>query len=337
MSSPPNPPVPPTGEGLAALVGHRFPGGRALAEPYLDWLVRDALGAPQRATGTDPVHPAVAFGMAQGGVGLELEEVFALFGASSADGPMLGEWSLRLRRPLRAGVAYAVAARVEHVRRARGRSGVFDLVTPVIELIPDGPGESGTVEVEVRPTYVFPRRDAGAVAPDGDADAERGADAERADDRGAGHAGPSGEPVGEPLPAFSVQVRPEPMKVMAAILRDPNMIHLDPAETARLGMGERVVNQGPLNLGYVLTMLAGFAGGVDRIRAATFRFLGPVHAGDRVTAGGTVTGDGPDGVECAVWLDVTGGGTDGGPGGRRVVSGTAVLEPRDGLASGRGS
>ena len=332
MSSPPKPPKPPTEDELAALVGHRFPGGRALAEPYLDWLVRDALGAPQRTPGVGTAHPAVAFGMAQGGVGLELEDVFTLFGASSADGPMLGEWSLRLHRPLRTGTAYAVAARVEHVRRTRGRSGVFDLVTPRIELIPDGPGESGAVEVEVRPTYVFPRRDPGS-APDDGAGSGRPVDAGRAGDPGAGRAGSAEDPVGESLPELSLEVRPEPMKVMAAILRDPNMIHLEPAETARLGMGERVVNQGPLNLGYVLTMLAGFAGGVDRVRAATFRFLGPVHAGDRVTAGGVVTGAGPDRVECAVWLDVTGGGARV----HRVVSGTAVLERRDGLASDRSS
>lgn len=292
--------LPPTEDELAALVGYEMPGGHALAEPYLDWLVRDAVGAPQRAPGDLAVHPAVAFGMAQGGVGLELEEVFALFGASSADGPMLGEWALRLHRPLRAGVRYAVTARVERTRRSRGRSGVFDLVTPLIELAPEG----GPVEVEVRPTYVFPRRglDPGQVS------------------------GPAGrqesEPVGEPLPELSWDVAPEPMKVMAAILRDPNMIHLDPGETARLGMGDRTVNQGPLNLGYVQTMLARYAGGVDRIRATGFRFRGPVYAGDRVVAGGVVTGEVPGGsgaLECAVWLDVEGRG--------RVVSGTAVVDP----------
>lgn len=295
-------PTPPTEDALHALVGYRMPGGRALAEPYLDWLVRDALGAPQRAPADDAVHPAVAFGLAQGGVGLELEEVFALFGASSADGPMLGEWSLRLHRPLRTGVEYTVTAEVERVRRTRGRSGVFDLVTPVIALSPDG----GPVEVEVRPTYVFPRHGL-----DPGAGAGAGTGGERAPD-----------PVGEPLPGHTVVVEPGPMKVMAALLRDPNMIHLDPAETARVGLGGRVVNQGPLNLGYVQTMLAARAGGVDRIRSTSFRFHGPVHAGDRVTAGGVLTGSGPEGARCAVWLDVTG---DGRP--RRVVSGTAVLAP----------
>ena len=119
--------------------------------------------------------------------------------------------------------------------------------------------------------------------------------------------------VGDPLPELVVAcVDPARMRTMAALLRDPNMIHLDPAETARLGMGDRVVNQGPINLGYVQTMLAGFAGGVDRVRATTFRFLGVVHAGDRVVAGGRITAvrpgaDGGREVDCEVWLDVVDG------------------------------
>lgn len=305
-ATPQTPPVPPTPDELAALVGYRMPGGVAVAEPYLDWLVRDALGAPQRAPGERAVHPAVAFGLAQGGVGLGLEEVFGLFGSSSADGPMLGEWSLALHRPLCAGVSYAVDARVEAIRRTRGRSGVLDLVTTRIRLAPDG----GPVGIEVRPTFVFPRPGLGA---------DNGADAGVRAGASPGGREPAPDPAGEPLPGLSLEVRPEPMKVMAAVLRDPNMIHLDPAETARLGMGDRQVNQGPLNLGYLQTVLAGYAGGVDRIRSTTFRFHGPVHAGDRVVASGVVTGRSGDGVECMVWLDVEGGG--------RAVTGTAVLDP----------
>ncbi|MDN5914364.1 MAG: MaoC family dehydratase [Pseudonocardia sp.] len=126
--------------------------------------------------------------------------------------------------------------------------------------------------------------------------------------------------VGDLLPEFVVDsVDPERMKTMAALLRDPNMIHLDPAETARLGMGARVVNQGPINLGYVQTMLARAAGGVDRVRATSFRFEANVHAGDRVVAGGRVTALRPDEgeIDCEVWLDVTGGS--------RALSGTAIL------------
>lgn len=124
--------------------------------------------------------------------------------------------------------------------------------------------------------------------------------------------------VGDSLPELVVEsVDPQRMKTMAALLRDPNMIHLEPAEVARLGLGDRVVNQGPINLGYVQTMLADAAGGVEHVRAASFRFLAHVHAGDRVVAGGRVTAVGAGEVHCEVWLDVTGG--------PRALSGTAIL------------
>ena len=124
--------------------------------------------------------------------------------------------------------------------------------------------------------------------------------------------------VGDLLPELVVDsVDPDRMKTMAALLRDPNMMHLDPAETARLGLGDRVVNQGPINLGYVQTMLAHAAGGVDRVRATSFRFLANVHAGDRVVAGGQVTAVREGEIDCEVWLDVTGSG--------RALSGSATL------------
>lgn len=145
-----------TEDELSALVGHRLPGGRVRIEPYVDWLLRDVVGAPQRAPGEDTVHPAVAFLVAQGNVGLELEEVFALFGARSADGPMLGEWSGEFDRPLRVNLDYDVGCRVHSVARKRGaRAGVFDLATVEIGL--DGP--DGERHATVRPTYVFPRRE----------------------------------------------------------------------------------------------------------------------------------------------------------------------------------
>ena len=49
---------------------------------------------------------------------------------------------------------------------------------------------------------------------------------------------------------FVREVRPEPMVDFADLLQDPNPIHLD--ETAARG---RVINQGPVNAGYVIAML----------------------------------------------------------------------------------
>lgn len=91
------------------------------------------------------------------------------------------------------------------------------------------------------------------------------------------------------LPAYEIDVDPEKMKTMAAILADPNPIHFDTRATAALGLGDRPINQGPLNMGYVMTMLAGYAGGRDRIVRFRVRFLGNVYGGDRVRAEGELT------------------------------------------------
>jgi hypothetical protein len=138
---------------LAATVGRRLPGGRVRIEPYVDWLWRDAVGSAPTTDGL--LHPTAAFLAAQGGIGLELEEIFAMFGSSSADGPMLGEWSVDFTRPLCVDLEYSVRGVVEAATRKRGaRTGVFDLATVLVELI----GPDGEVHAAVRPTYVFPRR-----------------------------------------------------------------------------------------------------------------------------------------------------------------------------------
>jgi acyl dehydratase len=108
---------------------------------------------------------------------------------------------------------------------------------------------------------------------------------------------------------------------MALLLRDPNPIHWDVEAVRELGMGDRVINQGPTNMAYVINMLIAWAGDPGRIRSLNVRFRDNVRAGDRVTAGGTVSEVRSDGEErlalCEVWLDVTDG--------PRALAGTAVV------------
>ncbi len=95
---------------------------------------------------------------------------------------------------------------------------------------------------------------------------------------------------GQALPPHVIEsVSPEPMKTMAAILDDPNPIHYDEASVRALGLGERPINQGPSNLGYLMEMLVGFAGSAERVRRVRVRFLGNVFAGERVECSGSVT------------------------------------------------
>ena len=95
--------------------------------------------------------------------------------------------------------------------------------------------------------------------------------------------------VGQELPALIVEdVSAEKMKLMAAILRDPNPIHFDAAEVKALGLGDREVNQGPSNMSYLLHMVTRWSGGVPSLKSVAMRFLGNVFAGDRVECAGTV-------------------------------------------------
>lgn len=95
---------------------------------------------------------------------------------------------------------------------------------------------------------------------------------------------------GQELPRLVIEsVDPEKMKLMAAILRDPNPIHFDAERVKELGMGDRQVNQGPSNMSYLLNMVSSWAGGVGALRSAEMRFLGNVFAGDRVECRGNVT------------------------------------------------
>lgn len=127
--------------------------------------------------------------------------------------------------------------------------------------------------------------------------------------------------VGTPLPVWRLErVDPEKMKIFAAIMRDPNTIHWDRAEVARRGLGERLINQGPTNLGYVINMLIAWAGPTC-LRKLQARFTANVFDEDCVVAGGIVTAvheqDGERVATCDVWLDRADG--------TRAVAGTAVV------------
>lgn len=117
---------------------------------------------------------------------------------------------------------------------------------------------------------------------------------------------------GTEIPVWEVAaVDPEKMKIMAALLGDPNPIHFDVRSVRALGMGDRVINQGPLNMGYVMNMLTAWTGSAECIRDLRLRFRGNVLAGDHVRARGTVTAvrreDGALLADCDVALDVVGG------------------------------
>jgi acyl dehydratase len=128
--------------------------------------------------------------------------------------------------------------------------------------------------------------------------------------------------VGTRIPAWRVaSVDAEKMKTMAVLLRDPNPIHFDVEAVRRLGMGDRVVNQGPNNMAYVVNMLLAWTRDPAALRALQVRFLANVFAGDGLVAAGEVTAlreeRGVPVADCDVWLDRDDG--------TRVLSGTATV------------
>lgn len=125
--------------------------------------------------------------------------------------------------------------------------------------------------------------------------------------------------VGDRVPDWEMPVvSAERMRTTAAILRDPNPVHWDAIAARSRGGDGRVVNQGPLNVGYLANMLMAWQGPecVRRIRVA---FDGRVFDGDRVVARGVVTEVDlvANTATCDVWLDRRGGD--------RPVHGIAVV------------
>lgn len=128
-------------------------------------------------------------------------------------------------------------------------------------------------------------------------------------------------------------VRPERMRTMAAILRDPNPVHWDPLVVERIGFGRHTINQGPLGLAYMINMLHAWAG-PDCIRRIVMRFPQVVLDGDRVAARGTVVGirreAGRSLAECEIWLDLErsdpAGGERGGARMGRLLEGSATID-----------
>jgi acyl dehydratase len=125
---------------------------------------------------------------------------------------------------------------------------------------------------------------------------------------------------GTVIPPWTMEfVDPARMRTMAALLRDPYPVHWDREGNAAIGLAGRVINQGPLNLGYLVNMLLAWAG-PSSIRRLTVSFGRPVLDGDHVVARGEVRAlidvDGETRAVCDVRLE---------RGDEVVVSGSAVV------------
>lgn len=281
-----------TEEQLAGLVGHRFPGGTYRIAHWENWLLTDCTTRPPMRD--DLVHPIVLFHAPILGAGTSIGELFRLGRASGRGGSvgLLGyDWEYL--RPLREEVTYRVEGGVVSAQRRADGGVVGDDVAFSIELS-DESGLAARVTNRWRFRRGGPRPAASPAA----------------------SAPPAPQPSSTGIPPWDVPaVDPARMKTMAAILRDPYPVHWDRAANERLGLGGRVINQGPLNLSYIANMLMAWAGD-GAVRRLTVSFGPPVLDGDHVTACGAVR-EVVDGIaHCDVWLA---------RGDERVVTGTAEV------------
>ncbi len=121
---------------------------------------------------------------------------------------------------------------------------------------------------------------------------------------------------GSELVPFVIEASPQSMREWSVFLADPNQIHLEVEAVKALGLGDRLINQGPANLAYVMNLLAANFPGLE-IEAIDCRFTGNVFAGDRCIANGLVTEVSDERIICEVWLDIEGAG--------KAITGTARL------------
>jgi 3-hydroxybutyryl-CoA dehydratase len=123
--------------------------------------------------------------------------------------------------------------------------------------------------------------------------------------------------VGDPLPPFVIEsVSADAMKDWAVFLADPNPIHLDVEVVKSMGLGDKVINQGPANVAYVANMLMAAIPGA-RIDTMDNRFVDNAYAGDRLVASGTVTAVDDKHITCETLLMANEI--------RTVITGTATL------------
>lgn len=94
--------------------------------------------------------------------------------------------------------------------------------------------------------------------------------------------------VGSEVPPLQVTANECSMMLITLITGDPNPIHFDTNAVARLGLGERPVNQGVITMAYPVNAVLAWLRPDWRVERVKARFRGNVLAGDIVEVGGRV-------------------------------------------------
>lgn len=274
-------------ETINALVGHQFPGGKYTIAHWESFLLTECTGGEQLPDGL--VHPVALFHVPFLGAQVTIGDMFALGHAESDFSIGIESYDWRFHKPLVEELEYTVTGGIISADRRQDGDRVFDRIAFQFDLAePDGAPAATSVI-----TWHY-RRSNGDEAP-----------------------GPNRPKPAETMPAFqSESGEPIPswlmpsvsaarMRTMAAILRDPNPVHWDRRVVAQLGFGERVINQGPLGLSYMVNMLHSYAG-PRCLKRLVMRFPLVVLDEDNITAQGLIQKEYEEGGETLqeinVWL-----------------------------------
>jgi acyl dehydratase len=283
------------------VLGFRFPGGRYTIAHWENFLLTDCTTAEQLPDNL--VHPVALFHVPILGSGISIAKLFEVCGAEGPGSVGLDGYDWEYFSPLRIDVEYDVQGSIVHWEHKLDDNGnAYDAMKFQIELRDVARDE---LAARITNSWRFRRQHATQaykkpprVEDDHDADTSPR----------------------EQIPAFTVaSVDAQRMKTMAAILRDPYRVHWDRQATRDMGLDGRVINQGPLNLSYIVNALHNFAG-AGCVRRLTVQFHRPVFDGDHVEGGGEVIAESNESRECTVWLR---------RGNETVVSGTAVIAARN--------
>lgn len=123
--------------------------------------------------------------------------------------------------------------------------------------------------------------------------------------------------VGDTIPALELTVDGPSMKLLAAIMHDPNPLHYDPEAVRAAGLGDKPINQGTINMAYPINALLRVLDTPGQLKRLKCRFQGSLVAGDRVIASGMVTAITDETIAVDIWLDHVGGA--------RVLNGSALI------------
>lgn len=263
----------------SSLVGREFPGGATRIERWAAFLWATATRNPDPtfrhsadSDGRQYAPPTYAQVVAREAAGTGDVEAALRDGDWADPSVFLGGLRFAFDAPPVVGRTYRAEARVGGAERKLGSTGPFTVLTVEYD-VTDGAGDPA---FEMETDLVVRHDDAGDG---GEGESESGG-------RGGGgnKSGDGGGSEGEVLARRTIRdVDPADMRVVTAIVADPNPMHFDPRYVERQGYPGRV-NQGPITAAYAAQAALSVADAPGDLRRLAVQFDGFVFEGDTVEA-----------------------------------------------------